>query len=99
MDASIATGNDNTSTCSYMRVMKDGVKPMEVGRDNVNVIKFRDDMWCRPKIGDDPMRCYGATAAGITTATYLDDGTSSRDGAIVDADIEINGVDFNISVN
>jgi hypothetical protein len=101
IDASIATWNNDThtSTCSYIQVMQDPKKPMEVGKDNVNVIKFRDDMWCRPKIGDDPMRCYNNAAAGITTATFVDDATSSRDGAIVDADIEINGVNFAISIN
>ena len=96
IDASIATWNSDTASCSYIKVMKQDQKPMEVGRDNTNVIKFRDDMWCRPAIGDDPMRCYASAAAGITTATYVDDGASSRDGAIVDADIEINGVNFAI---
>jgi len=72
---------------------------MEVGKDHVNLIKFRDDSWCRPAVDNDPARCYDASAAGITTATYVDDSSSSRDGAIVDADVELNGVDFSISVN
>ena len=53
--------------------------------------------WCRPATQDDPARCHPDSAAGITTATYVDDSGSIRDGAIVDADIEINGVDFAIS--
>ncbi len=99
IDASIATWNTDVSSCSYIQVMSQGTKSMEVGRDNINLIKFRDVSWCRPAEGDDPARCYSDSAAGITTATYVDDGSSSRDGAIVDADIEINGVDFAISVN
>ena len=101
IDASIATWNNDThtSTCSYLQVIEDPKKPVEVGKDNTNVIKFRDDQWCRPAINGDPMRCYSPAAAGITTATFVDDATSSRDGAIVDADIEINGVNFAISVN
>jgi hypothetical protein len=107
IDASIATWNNDThtSSCSYMQVMQDPKKAAEVGKDNTNVLKFRDTgcqscqgHWCRPAIGDDAERCYNAAAAGITTATYVDDNSSSRDGAIVDADIEINGVDFAISV-
>jgi hypothetical protein len=106
IDASIATWNNDThtSTCSYIQIMQDPKKMAEVGKDNTNVLKFRDTgcadcqgHWCRPKIGDDPERCYNSAAAGITTATYVDDGSSSRDGALVDADIEINGVDFAIS--
>jgi MYXO-CTERM domain-containing protein len=104
IDASIATWNTDTASCSYMKVMKQGVKPMEVGKDDVNVIKFRDTgcgacgmSWCRPATMSDPAKCYPAAAAGITTVTYINDMTSSRDGAIVDADIEINGASFAIS--
>ncbi len=99
IDQSIQTWNDDTASCSYLVVKDAGKKPMEVGKDHVNVIKFRDSSWCRPAVGNDPARCYSHDSAGITTATYIDDATSSRDGAIVDADIEINGVDFAISVN
>lgn len=121
IDASIQTWNTATTnaSCSFMTVMSDGRKAMEVGNDHVNVIKIRDDMWGRPKIGDDPARMYSPQAAGITTATYIDeckdkDGsckascmdtsgrchtTSSRDGTILDADVEINNVNFDVVVN
>ena len=97
IDASINTWNSTTASCSYLQVMSEGRKAVEVGKDNVNVIKFRDTSWCRPAIKDDPARCYADSAAGITTATYVDDASSPRDGAIVDADIELNGVGFAIS--
>jgi hypothetical protein len=99
VDQSIQTWNDDTASCSYLVVKDAGRKAMEVGKDHVNLIKFRDSSWCRPAVGNDPARCYSHDSAGITTATYVDDATSSRDGAIVDADIEINGVDFAIAVN
>ena len=99
VDDSIKTWNDDTASCSYMVMMDAGKKAMEVGKDHVNVIKFRDQSWCRPAVDNDPARCYDHAAAGITTATYIDDASSSRDGAIVDADVELNGVDFAIAVN
>jgi hypothetical protein len=99
VDQSIATWNTASATCSYMQVVSDGRATHEVGNDKVNVIKFRDASWCRPAIKNDPARCYSPSAAGITTAVYVDDASSSRDGAIVDADVEINGVDFAISSN
>jgi hypothetical protein len=98
IDASIATWNNGTASCSYLQVMDEGRKAVEVGNDKVNVIKFRDTTWGRPAIGDDPARMYAGAAAGITTAVYVDDGSSPRDGAIIDADIELNGVNFAISV-
>lgn len=99
IDQSIATWNNGVASCSYMQLINAGKKELEVGRDNTNVIKFRDVSWCRPATKDDPMRCHPDSAAGITTATYVDDSSSDRDGAIVDADIELNGVNFAIAVN
>jgi len=99
VDASIAAWNDGVRGCSYMDIVKETSMPVEVGKDKVNVIKFRDASWCRPAIGDDPPRCHSPSAAGLTTAVFVDDSGSDRDGAIVDADIELNGVDFAISTN
>lgn len=99
IDASIAEWNDKTASCSYLTIVNEGRKALEVGNDKVNLIKFRDTSWCRPAVGDDPEHCYAGAAAGITTAIYVDQGSSPRDGAILDADIEINGVNFAITVN
>lgn len=96
-EQSIAAWNTASASCGYIEVVHQGLVAHEVGRDQVNVIKFRDASWCRPAIDDDPARCYAESAAGITTAVYIDDGSSDRDGAIVDADIEINGKNFAIS--
>jgi hypothetical protein len=99
VENAIATWNTAAKTCSYLELKNEGRHAVETGRDNINVIKFRDQSWCRPASGDDPARCHPEAAAGITTATYVDDPSSKRDGAIVDADIELNGVNFSIGVN
>jgi hypothetical protein len=100
IDAAIATWNTGTvgATCSYLEVMSDGEKAVEVGNDHVNVIKFRDTVWGRPAAGNDPPRMYSPEAAGITALVFINNPASPRDGAIVDADIEINGVNFAIAV-
>ncbi len=97
VDEAIATWNNAAASCSYLEIKKGAVASKEVGKDYTNVIKFRDASWCRPKTASDPARCYSDAAAGITTAVYVDDAKSERDGAIVDADIEINGKNFSIS--
>ena len=97
IEQAIATWNTDTASGSYMIVKSLGSAADEVGNDGINLIKFRDTTWCRPAVDDDPARCYNDSAAGITTATYVDDGTSKRDGAIVDADVELNNVDFAIA--
>ncbi|GEM_PF-1065111 len=97
VDQAIEAWNQGVASCSYMDIRNEGRAAKEVGRDMVNVIKFRDAAWCRPAVKNDPPRCYAEAAAGLTTAVYVDDETSDRDGAIVDADIELNGKYFAIS--
>jgi uncharacterized protein (TIGR03382 family) len=99
IDKSIETWNTASGTCAFLQLKKGATVQHEVGKDYTNVIKFRDTSWCRPKIKSDAARCYSEAAAGITTAVYVDDPKSARDGAIVDADVEINGVNFAISNN
>ena len=99
IEASARMWNDRTASCSYMNLVIEAPQEQEVGRDHVNLIKFRDVSWCRPAVDDDPPRCHADSAAGLTTAVYVDDERSERDGAIVDADIELNGVNFAIADN
>src|SRR5262249_2151900 len=101
IDASIATWNSATvtSTCSSLMVINQGRKALEVGNDKINLIKIRDQVWGRPASGSDRARMSSPQAAGITTAVYIDDVASGRDGAILDADVEINAVNFDLSIS
>ena len=74
-----------------------GRESLEVGLDGINLIKFRDTEWCRPATEDREAECYSPGAAGLTTLFFIDDASSSRNGEILDADIELNGVNFAIS--
>lgn len=97
IDAAIETWNTALGGCSYLSIVQEAREAREVGNDHVNLIKLRDASWCRPATGHDAMRCYNDAAAGLTTAVFVDDPSSDRDGAIVDADIELNGKNFAIS--
>jgi len=107
VDAAIAEWNTKTAACSYFQVKNDGKLAGETKNDKINLIKFRDTPhFCangmtswgeRPATKTAPASCYSTQAAAITTAVYINDKTSPRDGAIIDADIELNGVNFAIS--
>lgn len=97
MEAVIDHWNDIISDCSYLRLEVDGRKQGEVGLDGTNLVIYREDRWCRPATGDDPEECYDPSAAGLTTLFFIDDNDSDRNGAILDADIELNAVDFAIA--
>jgi MYXO-CTERM domain-containing protein len=99
IDAAIEAWNHDTVTasCSYLSVINEGRKDIEVGEDEINLIKFRDTVWGRPAVDDEIAMMYTPGAAGLTTVKYFIGG--DRDGAIVDADIELNGVNFAIAIN
>ncbi|MBT8495061.1 MAG: hypothetical protein KJO07_18590 [Deltaproteobacteria bacterium] len=97
-----------TSSCSYFDVLLEEPEDSEVGNDQINLIKFRDTEWGRPAVGNAPAAVYPPQAAGLTTLFFRDrpcpdddpppcPESNPGDGAIIDADIELNGVDFAIS--
>jgi MYXO-CTERM domain-containing protein len=99
MEAVIATWDQAIAGCSYLDLRIGERKQSEVGLDGTNMVIFREDRWCRPATGGDPEECYDPSAAGLTTLYFIDDNDSDRNGAILDADIELNAVDFAIAVD
>ncbi len=95
----LAHWTQETRSCSPFQFQYEGLVDREVGFDGINLIKFRDDFWCRPATGNDPEECYDQAAAGLTTIFFVDDAGSGRNGEILDADMEFNGVQFAFSVN
>lgn len=100
IEAVIAHWNQRIAGCAYQHVVSLGPIDREVsGRDFVSVIKFRETTWCRPAVDGKPMKCHSHAAAGVTTAVYVNEPGDPRDGELVDADIELNGVDFALAVD
>lgn len=97
MDQVLATWHDAIRSCSYLTLEVEGRADVEVGFDGINLIKLRDERWCRPATEDDAEECYDQGAAGLTTLFFVDDADSDRNGQIYDADIELNGVNFALS--
>lgn len=80
-----------TSACSYLHFQLEPPEAGEVGLDYVNRIIVREDRWCRP---GPPEHCYDAGATAITTVFFVDKPGDPADGTILDADIELNAVDY-----
>ncbi len=99
IDDVLKSWQDNTRSCSQFELINDGPLDSEVGLDGINIIKFRDDRWCRPATDDDPEKCHEEAAAGITTIFFNNKSSSGLNGSIVDADIELNGVNFAFAVD
>jgi hypothetical protein len=97
IERSVTAWNQELFSCSDFSIHYLGALDLEPDFDGVNVVRFREDRWCRPGVGDDPEVCHDPAAAGLTFLTFGLSG--DRNGAILDADIELNGVDFALAVD
>jgi len=80
-------------SCSYLKLVYETPAPLEAHYDGINTIKFRTDQWCHPDDPQDMHVCYPSLAAAITSVFMIND-NEARDGLILDADIELNDIDF-----
>ena len=80
--------------CSYLKMNLDPPAVSEAHLDYKNIIKFRTDKWCRPGEKNNPEMCFSEAAAAITTVFYTSNPGQPNDGQILDADIELNDVNF-----
>ncbi|MCU1277915.1 MAG: peptidase and matrixin and adamalysin [bacterium] len=82
---------------AYLKLVYSPPAALEAHLDGVNTIKFRTDRWCHPNDTQQNNVCYSSAAAGITTVFFVQDG-SNRAGTILDADIELNDINFTFAV-
>lgn len=62
-------------------------------KDHLSVVVFRSGTkFCRPASDGSAQVCYDASAAAVTTVSYINKKGDPDDGLIVDADIELNAV-------
>jgi len=102
-DAFIAASTQAAAVWSYpmlactdirLTMVAEAQASADVGKDNKNVIVFRQDTWClQPTPVDDagvpqPV-CFPSSALAVTTIFK-----NSKTGEILDADIEFNAVDY-----
>jgi hypothetical protein len=97
LQASMDAWNDAIGACGYLRLMMTEPEELEVGLDGKNVVKYREDRWCRPMNCRKPPECYSPSATAIATVCFINSGDRPDDGVILDVDIEVNAVDYAIS--
>jgi hypothetical protein len=98
IQAALTEWNTKTASCGYLRFILEPAEALEVGNDGKNTVKFRENKWCRPDSCSDPSKWYDPGATAITTLFYVDKAERPDNGTILDADVEINGVDYAMAV-
>ncbi len=86
-----------TAACGYMTLDYVEPAPLEAHFDGTNTIKFRGDRWCHPDDSHSSGVCYDSIAAGITTVFYVDR-AGDDDGRLLDADVELNTINFTFDI-
>jgi hypothetical protein len=94
IQASMQAWRDATQSCAYLTLNYVDPAVLDAHFDGTNTIKFRTDKWCHPNDSQSQDVCYSPIAAGITTVYYVDRPGDSDDGIILDADVELNNLNF-----
>ncbi len=98
IQASLQAWTTATMGCSYLALDYVPPAPLDAHYDGINSIKFRSDKWCHPDDAKSNSICYSKAAAGITTIYYVDSPGHEADGSMLDADIELNNINFTFAV-
>jgi len=94
---SMANWTNAVGDQAYLKLVYSDPMPLEAHLDGTNTVKFRTDRWCHPDDAQQKDVCYSSAAAGITTVFFVQDG-SDHAGTILDADIELNDINFTFAV-
>jgi hypothetical protein len=94
LDAAFATWNGATSQCGGVSFASSRVANLATTRDGITTVHVRTDRWCRPAAAGEPEVCYAPQASAVTRLIFIDDPSDPEDGKILEADMELNAVNF-----
>jgi hypothetical protein len=95
LDAAFAAWANATTSCSALTFASE-LRPIDDAIDGVTTVHVRTDRWCRPADAGEPEDCFPPDIASITRLTFVDDPSDPDDGKILEADMELNEVDFTL---
>jgi hypothetical protein len=95
LDRSVANWTSRTADCGGLALAsRPASKVLDVEPDGLPAVIFRNDVWQRP--GHAP---HDPSAIGLTTVMYVNTPGQPGDGTILDADIELNNVNYTFTVD
>jgi hypothetical protein len=96
LDDAFATWAAATTRCGELLVTSRSRPGVVNARDGISTVHVRKDRWCRPATATEPELCYPPEAAAVTRLTYVDSRGEADDGKILEADMELNAVNFEL---
>jgi hypothetical protein len=95
-DAAFETWTTATS-CGALAFDRMAARPDQAAADGVSSVHVLSSRWCRPATATEPELCYPHEATGMTRLRFVDDVFADDDGRIIEADIELNAVDYTLA--
>ena len=94
IDAAFQAWTDAPSCAALAFTRRHGVDVSAAeGTSSIHVHRTK---WCRPATSTEPELCYSPAASGITRLRFVDAVSAADDGKILEADIELNAVDYTL---
>lgn len=94
IDAAFQVWSDAASCASLAFTRSQGSDV--IAAEGISSIHVHRTKWCRPATRTEPELCYSPVASGITRLRFVDDPAGTDDGRILEADIELNAVDYTL---
>jgi hypothetical protein len=94
LDRAFATWNTATAQCGGVAFSSYRAPNLPTTNDGLSTVHVRTDRWCRPATAAQPEQCYAPEASAVTRLIFIDDPTDPDDGKILEADMELDAVNF-----
>jgi hypothetical protein len=94
IDAAFEAWSTAASRCGRLVATSTRRPNPSAARDQLSTVRVRTDRWCNPGTPLEPEVCYSKDASAVTRLMFIDDPNDPDDGLIIDADIELNAVDY-----
>jgi len=85
-----------TATCGGLAITRGYESNVPTASDGLTSVHIRHDAWCRPATATDPELCYPPGAVAVTRLVFTDNKFDPEDGKIIEADMDINEVGFDL---
>ena len=97
IDSALAAWTAAADGCGPLSLARGSERPGPVadGLDSIHILTGR---WCRPATATEPELCFDPNATGVTRLRFVDDPFADDDGRIIEADIFLNGVNYQLAV-
>jgi hypothetical protein len=97
LDSAASAWTSSAATCPnryHVDVSPDAVADQPIALDGRNIVVWRLGDFCQKSENADDEICLAPNVASATTVFYRDTPGQPGDGELLEADVEINGIDF-----